>query len=76
MPRSRQATDTAYVDALIARFDADADGSIEEDEIADVLQSLGLRHDAEHISSLMTRFDTDGSGAISNAEFSAFVHFL
>jgi hypothetical protein len=75
-PRARAATDVPWVDALFDRQDQDGDGSLGQEEIASVLQSMGLDSDPEHVRSLIARFDQDGSGRISTGEFRLVVNVL
>ena len=55
--------------ALFAQFDKDGSGTIEPDELKDVLKEMGLPISDETIDTLMEQADADRSGTIEYDEF-------
>ena len=62
--------------ALFEVFDEDRSGTIEEGELAHVLQLLGERVDDGRVHSELLRADTDGDGRIDFEEFKVYVRDL
>jgi len=71
-----QTVDPAWVEAFFEQQDKDGDGGLDESEVHQLLQALGLEADDGHVKSLFERFDGDGSGEIGTEEFEPFVKFL
>ena len=46
---------------VFAQFDRDGDGIISQQELTEVMQSLGLKIDAEAIKKIVQRADLDGT---------------
>ena len=52
-------------------FDADGSGSIDINELRDVMKALGINLKQEEVKEMMARVDKDGSGCIEMDEFMA-----
>lgn len=57
--------------AAFSRFDKNKDGTINVQELGDILKTLGQKPTEEELKELIARVDTDGDGAISFEEFLA-----
>ena len=57
-----------YQEAFL-RFDADGSGSIDRDELKEVLESLGDELTTHEINTILEEADTDGDGSIDYNEF-------
>merc|ERR1711871_1105688 len=54
-------------------FDVSGDGEVDEHELGDLMQALGIDLDKEEKAQLMAEFDEDKSGSISFDEFSMYM---
>ncbi|XP_032956592.1 calmodulin-like [Rhinolophus ferrumequinum] len=57
--------------AAFNRFDKDGDGTINVQELGDVMRTLGQNPSEAELKDIIARVDTDGDGAISFQEFLA-----
>lgn len=65
-------TDLADITRVFNRFDANADGKISADELADVILTLNSSTSPSEISGMMDQIDADRDGFISLEEFAGF----
>ena len=56
--------------AAFIKFDVNNDGTIEPQELDQVLRSFGIELEAFELDAVFSRFDPDGGGAIDYSEFS------
>ena len=64
------------VEATFRRFDADASGSIDVDELHAALGELGLGASMDQTRQVMGRYDADRSGTLELGEFRRLVDEL
>ncbi|KAM5338852.1 calmodulin-alpha-like [Glossophaga mutica] len=57
--------------AAFTRFDKNGDGTINVQELGDVLKALGQNPTEDELKNIIAQVDTDGDGAISFPEFLA-----
>ncbi|XP_054446763.1 calmodulin-like [Pteronotus mesoamericanus] len=57
--------------AAFTRFDKNGDGTINVQELGDVLRTLGQNPTEDELKNIIAQVDTDGDGAISFPEFLA-----
>jgi Ca2+-binding EF-hand superfamily protein len=63
----------AYLEGVFKAFDEDGSGSMEEDEFAGLLRTLGINVDADKVSDVFSAVDVEHSCDISFDEFFAVV---
>ena len=64
--------DITPVNVMFRDIDRDGSGSIDAEELLQVLTSLGMDAEQETVEHLVNEFDKDGSGTIDEDEFSGF----
>jgi calcium-binding protein CML len=65
------AADSADMERIFKRFDANNDGKISLAELTDALRTLGSTN-ADEVQRMMAEIDTDGDGFIDFHEFISF----
>ncbi|GKA27968.1 calcium-binding allergen Ole e 8-like protein [Tanacetum coccineum] len=65
-------TDKEEIMTIFNRFDTNGDGKISEDELINVLKSLGSDTSPEEVKRILTETDTNSDGFISLDEFVVF----
>ena len=64
------------VGGVFRRFDADGSGAIDQAELMQALNALGLQSDAAGTAAVMKKYDQDGNGTLSLPEFRMLVKEL
>jgi len=59
---------------LFHKYDADASGGLDRQELATVLSAMGISDSMPMVDKLLTIYDTDGSGLVEEDEFVGFLH--
>ena len=54
---------------IFAIFDSDGSGSIQHEEIADVMRTLGQNPTDEEVDEMVKKIDVDGNGEVEFEEF-------
>lgn len=67
------ASDIHFARKIFGQFDEDHSGSLDAEELAELLKYLGLKNTRQTVSQLLSMYDTDGAGVIEEDEFVGFL---